>query len=300
MMIQRWIDNGDKPATLQSKISMLRIFSVWIGKEGMIPPNEKLFRGREHLIRRTYVRKEDPRPEAKGVTREELLSRAAAADDRFALILECQLLFGMRREEAICFRPHLADRGSHITFFAQEVGKYTGTKNGVGRHVTVDTAEKRGLLERLKAAVPMGEPLGWHEGTEKGLQKSIKKYANLATRIGMTKREMGFTGHSLRATALVDSAMRDGLPVPVLGESAEGMSPEELDVKRRRLSNQAGHARPQITDAYIGAFVKGRKVASPSLDLFADTDGSANGGSADGEVDARRGEAGDQNQSPPV
>jgi integrase len=260
-LIEKWISEGNKPATLQGKVSLLRTFADWIGKPGLVPPNEILFAGREHLVVRSYTRTEDPSPEFHGIAREELLEKATKADVRFGLMQRFNILFGTRKREVLCIRPWEADLGDVFSFYPGEAGGYTGTKNGRPRGVPIDTPEKRAVVDAIKAVVKPGMALGWFDGKKDGLKKSENRYEYLCTKIGLTKDDLGFTGHALRATALVESAERKGINPPVKGlvRDADGnvvqtLTSEQLDVARRQLAQESGHSRTNITNAYIGSF----------------------------------------------
>jgi site-specific recombinase XerC len=171
-----WVGRGLAPSTLQKKVSVLRVFSRWIGKHGLVKPNASLFKGREELVKRTYVRKDDPRPESKGIDRELLFTKAEAIDVRFGLMLRVEAVFGLRRREVLCLRPHIADAVNTLNLNPND-GGYVGTKNRRSRSILIDTDEKRALLNKCKAVVGKGCALGWYDGVEDGLKKSENKYS---------------------------------------------------------------------------------------------------------------------------
>src|SRR5690606_8600707 len=72
---------------------------------------------------------------------EEKLSRIN--DPYVRLSLELQRTFGLRREEAIKFRPSYADRGDHIQL------KASWTKGGKERTLPIRNTEQREVLDRV-------------------------------------------------------------------------------------------------------------------------------------------------------
>lgn len=75
----------------------------------------------------------------------DLAKVAAITDKRVRLSLRLQAAFGLRREEAIKFRPKLADRGDHIAL------KPSWTKGGRYREIPVLTERQRALLDEVAA-----------------------------------------------------------------------------------------------------------------------------------------------------
>ena len=66
--------------------------------------------------------------------------------------VELQRAFGLRREEAIKFRPNLADHGEYLRLQA------SWTKGGKPRDIPVCIEAQRALLERARALAGNGFP----------------------------------------------------------------------------------------------------------------------------------------------
>ena len=71
------------------------------------------------------------------------IAEVRAKDERVALQLEFQQVFGLRVRESIQFQPHIADRGAYLALTV-------GTKGGRPRVVPIDTPQKRELVDRAK------------------------------------------------------------------------------------------------------------------------------------------------------
>lgn len=109
-LTKHWLSKGLSSSTLQNRLSTLRTFSSWIGKEGMVERTERYFPN--HEATRTSINTQDKSWEVNGVSVKQKLDDLRALDERVALQVELQLRFGLRVKESIMLRPHLADKGS--------------------------------------------------------------------------------------------------------------------------------------------------------------------------------------------
>lgn len=141
-LVSEWERRGLSPATIQSNISIFRVFSDWIGKRGMIQGSEK-YVSNPAAVQRSTIAKEDKSWDAKRVDILAKITEVAKKDPRAAIALELQHAFGLRAREALQLRPHIADKGVYLHLHA-------GTKGGRERIVPIDTDYKREVLERAK------------------------------------------------------------------------------------------------------------------------------------------------------
>jgi hypothetical protein len=95
------------PATLQARLSTLRVFCGWIGKPGMVLAPEHYVTD-PALVKRTYVAQEDKSWTAKGVTPAEIVARFSAIDRFIAAMADMILHFGLRKKESAMLLPHIA------------------------------------------------------------------------------------------------------------------------------------------------------------------------------------------------
>lgn len=253
-LVERWESKESLSAsTLQKRLSILRAFAKWIGKEGMIGPTEKLVAKPENA-RRTYIATEDKSWTAKGVDPRETIAKVQAFDPYVGIQLKVMWAFGIRRKEAICFKPRRNDRGEFI-----EVGEGAvvylkeGTKGGRERIAEFDfmpdAAERRAVLDEAKAMVGSEDA---HLGCPgKTLKQNISRFEYVMKKFDLTRDGLGVTGHGLRHQAMNDGyEALTGTTSPVRGGGCED---KELDEQARlRMTRNAGHNRKQISSGYYG------------------------------------------------
>lgn len=175
--------------------------------------------------------------------KEGVLAAIDAADRRYGLIFRVQDAFGLRRLEAIMFRPHEDDRGDHLAILA-------GTKGGRSRKVPIATAAQRALVNECKEAVEKGDSLS---GKDLTLKAARRRYKHLAEKVGITRAGLGVTGHGLRHGYLHREYRREvGVDVPVRDASAPRPRGRIARDARRRLAEAMGHSRTSILTAYGG------------------------------------------------
>ena len=252
-LVQRWeVQEKLSASTLQKRLSILRGFAKWIGKEGMIGPSEKLVSNPENA-RRSYIATEDKSWTAKGVDPRETIAQVQAFDPHVGIQLKIMWAFGLRRKEAICFKPRMNDRGDFI-----EVGQGAviylkeGTKGGRERLAEFDfmpdAAERRAALDEAKAMVSSEDA---HLGAPgRTLKQNIARFEYVMKKFGLTRAEKGVTGHGLRHQAMNDGfEALTGRPSPVRG--GEKVQAEE-EGALLRMTRNAGHNRTAITRGYYG------------------------------------------------
>lgn len=181
---------------------------------------------------------------ASNVDKVEIFAALDAIDHRYGLIFRMQDLFGLRRLEAICFRPHEDDRGDHLAILA-------GTKGGRLRRVPVVTAEQRALVDECKAIAAREDSLS---GKELPLKAARRRYKHYAEKLGITRARLGVTGHGLRHGYL-HRRYRDalGAEVPVRGGSERSPRGAIARQAKRQLAEEMGHSRTSVLTAYSGS-----------------------------------------------
>lgn len=233
--------------TIVNRLSVLRIFSRWINKAGMVKPLFLYLPNIPKAKLKIYKAAVESKSWfANGINIFEKFEMAKELDLRFYLMLHMALAFGLRKKEAIGLRPHEADRGEylHLTF----------TKNGRVRDVLIRTAEQRVLLDLVKKTIPQGEHLGWiktKKNTNATLKYSIRRYEKCMREIGITKDNAGVTGHGLRAQYAENEMLMLGYIPPTLSGRR---IVENNKLARYILSQQTGHNRIEVTCAYCGTY----------------------------------------------
>lgn len=251
-LLNAWASDGLSASTLQKRLSCLRGFANWICKPGMIPKTAELLP--DHLACRTYVAQYDHSWSAHGVDAGEVIVRVQAWDPYVARQLLAILAFGLRKKEALCLRPRLADQGAFLSVSV-------GTKGGRDRSIPINQPVQREILDMLKASVGS---LDAHLGRPgQTLKQSTNRFEYAMKRFGITKKTTGVTAHGLRHQVLLDVYER------ITGHKARvrgGQAPAGLDqLGRHIVAMWAGHERPPISGAYLGGRIDDRPRKNVSL-----------------------------------
>jgi hypothetical protein len=138
-LLERWQAEGLSAGTLKNRMAHLRWWAEKVGKGGIIPTDNA----------RLAI------PDRRFVTNEDKAQRLGTALDRVSdphvhASLVLQQEFGLRREEAIKFRPSYADRVGHILL------KGSWTKGGRPRVVPITSPEQRAALDEAHRVAGAG------------------------------------------------------------------------------------------------------------------------------------------------
>lgn len=241
-LTKHWLSKGLSPSTLQNRLSTLRTFASWIGKEGMIERAERYFPN--HEAARTSINTQDKGWEANGVSVTKKLDDLRALDERVALQVELQLRFGLRVKESVMLRPHLADKGSYLAVSI-------GTKGGRDRTVPIDTPERRELIDRAKTFADRRTASTADPG--RSLKQALGHYSRVVAKAGLTKAQLGVTSHGLRhAFANERYAHYSGSRSPVEGGNLKSQNWELDRFARLAVVEELGHSREDVSTHYLG------------------------------------------------
>ncbi len=241
-LTKQWLSKGLSSSTLQNRLSTLRTFSSWIGKEGMVERTERYFPN--HEATRTSINTQDKSWEVNGVSVKQKLDDLRALDERVALQAELQLQFGLRVKESIMLRPHLADKGSYLAVSI-------GTKGGRDRTVPIDTPERRELIDRAKTYADRLTASTADPG--KSLKQALGHYSRVVAKAGLTKAQLGVTSHGLRhAFANERYAHYSGSRSPVEGGNLKSQNWELDRFARLAVVEELGHSREDVSTHYLG------------------------------------------------
>ena len=248
-ILDHWLASGLSPATIQSRASVLRVFCGWINKGNMIRNLEE-YVDDPAKVRRDLIARVDKSWSTNGVSYEDKLKQIEEYDLKAGAQLRMIKAFGLRRKEAVCFRPIVAMRlGEASTSITVEFG----TKGGRPRSVPIDNEEKReALAHACKVSKLTNGHIGWEDLS---LEQAVKRFANIMQKFGITKKDSGVTAHGLRHEYLNDKYEEiTGQPSPVRGGLKADVDPL-LDMEARtRLTLDAGHSRTSITPSYFGSY----------------------------------------------
>lgn len=244
-LTKSWEERKLSASTIANRISVLRALATWIGKPTMIPKSVELV-GDPSSVRRQQASIWDKSWSATGIDITALIGMVEQYDARVALQLKLMKAFGLRRKEAVMFRPLKADLGVAIRV-------RDGTKGGRERVVLIETDEQRQVLALAKSQVKrVNEHIGH---PDHNLEQAIRRFNYVVERFGITKHGLGITSHGLRHQHLNDLYEKiTGHASPVRsGSVTADIDQLTHDIARARVTHEAGHARLGITSAYIGA-----------------------------------------------
>lgn len=244
-LTKHWEARQLSASTLANRLSCLRLLATWIGKPGMIQKSVD-FVSHPNLVRRQQAATEDKSWKAKGVDAMPLIRKVEEFDWRTGLQLKLMLAFGMRMLEAVMFRPIQADL--EVVIRVRD-----GTKGGRERVLRVETEWQRKLLEYAKTKVSSPNQSIAHP--DMNLKQARRRFYYVCEKFGITKGHLEVTSHGLRTENLCDKYEEvAGVPAPIRSANlAYDLDQATHDLARMRVSQQAGHARLAISNAYIGA-----------------------------------------------
>jgi len=250
-----WIfDKKIMPKTFEGKLSNLRIFCGWIGKKGMIGSKYDFVQPDESgLIKCQSAATSSKSWAGNDVDFQEILSRVDKHDSRLGLKLRVELEFGFRREEVLKCDPHAQDFGNFMAVFENH------GKGGKARDVQTLTSAQRELIDYVKQRIPANQKLGWpynRDGSVATLEQNIARYRNMMSRLGITKKTIGVTGHGLRAQFSENQALALGLIPPSMGGSRGQLEKKTLKSRLTKISEALGHHRTVVVSAYFCSFGK--------------------------------------------
>ena len=230
-LVSLWKDQGLSVGTLKNFMAGLRWWAKHIGKPDIIPKDNTAF----DIGQRSQVATESKAWELK----ETLLAKVS--DEYVRLSLRLQAAFGLRREEAIKFRPNYAIKNDHIKL------KDTWTKGGRARTVPILNDAQRQLLEEIKALAKGG-----------ALIPSDKNYVEQQNHYDRQIRTAGIKNpHGLRHQ-YAQQRYEDltGWKAPLAGGPASKsltIDQRALDkLARETIAEELGHSREQISASDLG------------------------------------------------
>lgn len=260
-LVGYWLAVNYSASTIRDRLSSIRTFLSWVGRQGMIGPATDYVSEADHArVEVTTVAVAPKGWREHGVDLEAKLDVVARRNPRVALVLLIGAVFGLRRREAATLRPH--DALMELASGAVQVTH--GTKGGRDRDVISFDAEFQrlvlelacGVVDRLGASlIPSGRNLRQFLGTIR----------NVCNRTGMTRAEHcnpHATRHSYaialyeRLSGVFAPVRGQGLNAPVIND--ESNIKAQLDAARRAVSRNLGHNRGRVTSAYIGGPKKTR------------------------------------------
>lgn len=245
-LFSRWEEKGLSAATLQTRHTILSTFCGWIGKNGLIRPLPHYLKNPQNG-KRTYVAQHDKSWSAQNVMTDELIARITEYDQYVGMQLKLIQAFGLRRKEAVCFRPHIC-----LEADGQHIQVYQGTKGGRFRVIPIQTESQRAILQEAQALCRRHHD---HVGDPNNtLEQNIRRLQYVLEKFGITRSQLGVTAHGLRHE-YANNRYRQltGQESPLRGGDRAAFVTEDVKLKRRQIAEELGHSRISVTTAYYGS-----------------------------------------------
>jgi hypothetical protein len=230
-LVRRWLSEELNAGTIKNRMAALRWWAAKVGLPDAVAKSNDHYGipVRRFVTDGTKVRHVDG-------------SQLARVQDQYVrMSLELQQAFGLRREEAIKFRPSYADRGDRIVL------KESWTKGGKAREVPILTAVQREVLNRAHRLAGKGSLIP----AEKRYVEQRRVYERHTVDAGMSRM------HGLRhAYAQARYLALTGWLSPAAGgPKSRALSTAQREADRNArltISRELGHEREQVLTVYIG------------------------------------------------
>ena len=231
-LVQHWVVKELSPGTINNRLALLRRICDWTGRRGVMSKSNADYHDGRRVRHATVSKAVHVRPD--------VLDRVQNRYARASLRL--QVVFGLRRKEALMIRPAEADQGNRLVL------QGTWTKGKRRREIPLTTQAQREALDHARKVAGTGSmipPSLSYKDYRDGLWQSACK-------------SIGLTGtHGFRHAYAQDRyATMAGFACPVLGGPKRGeMTVEQLqadDWARGRVSAELGHGRQRVADWYLG------------------------------------------------
>lgn len=240
-LLRRWQCEGLAVATIKNRMAVLRWWAEKIGNPGAVKSNDDL-----GIDKREYTTNENKSATIQAVD----LSKM---DERIAASLVLQSEFGLRREEAMKFQPEYALSGrSPLDAGTNEIRlKGSWTKGGRDRVIPIKTQSQREALVKAAYLARSGSMIPPDRSYRQHL--IIWEKETSAQGIGRThglrhayaqRRYLELTGWAAPAVAGIRKLTAD-----------ERLKDQEA---RKTISEELGHGRIAITNAYLGSWKVGK------------------------------------------
>ena len=230
-LVTKWRQEGLSVGTVKNRMAALRWWAQKVDRRNVIA------RSNDHygIPERRFVTSES---KAKQVGEADL---ERVRDPHVRMSLELQQAFGLRREEAIKFRPSYADRGDYLVL------KDTWTKGGKAREIPMRNAFQREVVARAHRLAGKGSLIP----RDRNYRQQLRVYERHTANAGLSKL------HGLRHAYAQDRYEElTGWKSPAAGgPAARSLSTAEREIDRQvrlTISQELGHERESITRVYCG------------------------------------------------
>ena len=254
-VVKDWWRDGVSQKTMQNQLSRVRIFCGWIGKPDMVARGNGVAQFLPDVdtaaVKVKTIARTTKSWTGNGLDAGRIIRSAMAEDFRHAAMLALGLTFGLRKKEMLLIKPWRADKTTYL-----EINDNVG-KNGKYRQIPIEDGEfgqsQRAALEMAKRACKKMESLAW---PDLNLKAAENRYYYLMKRLGLTKAELGVTGHGARAEYAELTLLLEGVVPPTLGGHAKQLPSADIDEAMLKVSDAMGHNDLHTAGAYYGSFAR--------------------------------------------
>lgn len=249
VLCQYWEEKRYSASTIQNNISTFKIYCEWIGRNEIINASKDCVKNHASVTR-TYAAQYDKSPSAFGIEIGNKINEALSIDSHVGMQMKAVHAFGLRKKEAIMFRPFLAEKDHELLI-------NRGTKGNRKRTLKIETAEQKQILAELKQFIrDQGLGIGISLGNpDYTLAQNINRYSYVMNKIGLTKSQLGTTMHGVRASFANSSLERRGVVPTVRGGSGIAATKELTQKAYMDTAEDMGHSRINIIAAYAGSTI---------------------------------------------
>jgi len=227
---QLWQSQNLSTATIKNRNAHLRWLCEKINKSNMVPTNDQLGLGK-----RKYASTQSKAIDLKEVD----LSKIT--NDYVKIQIHLQRYLGLRREECIKLKPHLADKGQYLVL------QPSWCKGGKGRIIPILSAEARYWLDEAKkivrsdqSLIPKNKKYIQHRNLyDKQIQRAGIKHAHGLRHAYAQERYFQLTGWKCPKQCGPES------------KSLKGNLKKTDRLARLTISQELGHERIAITGIYL-------------------------------------------------
>lgn len=256
-LVDYWVKESLSGGSIENKLTHLRALASWMGKSNLVNTlGDYVDRVKHHLVR-SSVALEDKSWDGKGIDAAAKIDEIARTDPYVAVQLKLQVAFGLRVQESFLLRPEDAVRDNKS--FHKYFSVTKGTKGGRARDVPIGA--RFAVLEEA-ARLANGDS-GTTIPKLFSLPQWQTRYYKIMEKHGVTKEGLGVTSHGLRHQYLQHLYEEHaGSPAPIKGTDARPDREAHL-VAIQRVVEAAGHARLNISAAYLGTVATQERLANP-------------------------------------
>lgn len=252
-----------------------RHLARWIGKEQMVPVfNEAL--GKD-VCKRTLIAQRDKSWEAAGIDVEKKIIEVMKYQRWVGLVLCSQHIFGLRKNEALMFQPlndikpvSMADQdptknkrkikrdptGTHWKEWLEGVNVYVirGTKGKRPRIVNIlpENNDAKETAYHLCREIQLHGDRDTFGPPFFTLKQNTRTYERVLVKFGITQKNLGITGHGLRAGFAISMLEGFDIKPTVRGGDGQHTDPEKQRQAYKATTEALGHGRISVVGAYAG------------------------------------------------